>query len=270
MDDRAPMLPGETRHFGISLAPGAPEPLVRAHWTREVKVSQIPVPWQFWLVPPGNFVRDVVQLSDTFDGPVTIRRDFALTMDPVPLDQLNWDLAAAWQPGDPSPVTLSPGSQADLDISVDWSRWGAVLVRYEVTNGSGDLPVRFVNEAILGPGVVSGLHFEANKVDIVWNPAPLQSAVYDIVRGSIGAMRSSGGVQDGTCMPLGNNLTLPRYTDLSLPGSDGFYYLVRSELPGAVHGTYDSTTDPRNARGGISRSGRGTARRAPDKSGSPS
>lgn len=249
VDDRAPMLPGETRHFGLSLAPGAPEPLVRAHWTREVKVSQIPVPWQFWLVPPGNFVRDVVQLSDTFDGPVTIRRDFALAMDPVPLDQLNWDLAAAWQPGDPSPVTLSPGSQADLDIPVDWSRWGAVLVRYEVTNSSGGVPVRFVNEAILGPGVVSGLHFESDKVELVWNPAPVRSAVYDIVRGSIAAMRASGGVQDGTCLPLGNDLTLPRYIDLSLPGSSGFYYLVRSELPGAVHGTYDSTTDPSRREG---------------------
>ncbi len=245
VDDRLPMQPGETRHFGISLAPNAPEPLVRASWTREVKVSQIPVPWQFWLVPPGNFIRDVVQLSDTFDRAVTIRRDFALTVDPVPLDLLNWDLPAPWQPGDPSPITLSPGFQADLDIPVDWRRWGGVLVRYEVTLPDGMTPVRFVNEAILGPGIVSGLHFDTNKVDILWNAAPLQSALYDIVSGKISAMRLNGGVQDGTCMPLGNNLTVPRYTDLALPPrGDGFYYLVRSVLPVEVHGTYDSVTDP--------------------------
>ena len=35
--------------------------LVRAFWTRQVKVAQIPVPWQFWLAPDDGTIRDVIQ-----------------------------------------------------------------------------------------------------------------------------------------------------------------------------------------------------------------
>jgi hypothetical protein len=249
VDDRNPLAAGETRHFGLGLAPAAIQPIVRAYWTREVKVSQLPVPWQFWLVPPGNVLRDVVQLSDTFDGPATIRRDYALSADPVPLDQLNWALPASWQSDPAGPVTLRPGFQSSLDIAVDWTRWGSVLVRYEVTTATGETPVRFVNEAILGPGVASGLVFDS-PVQIRWNQAPLQSADYDIVRGRIPTLLTLGGVQDATCLPGGDNLPAPIYVDAAVPDAGvGFYYLVRSELPGEAHGTYDSTTDPATREG---------------------
>lgn len=244
VDDRNPMLPGETRHFGLILQPGGLEPLVRAFWTREVKVAQIPVPWQFWLVPPGSIVRDVVQLSDTFTEPVVIRREFATTDTLVPLDRLNYDLPAAWVPDPAGPTTLAPGFQADLDIPVDPTRAAAVLVRYQVAleNGTG-VVTRFANEAMLGPGVVSGLKFRADNQTMDWNPSPMTGAHFDMVRGSISNLRPQNGIADAAC--IGEDIPVESFFDVTVPPSrQGFYYLVRAETADGEHGTYDSFMDP--------------------------
>jgi len=251
IDDRNPMLPGETRHFGLRLDPRAPWGDVRAFWTRPVKVRQIPVPWQFWLVPGRGIVRDVVQLSDTFTEPVEIIRDFAVVSEPVPLDDLNWNLAAFWQPDPAGLILLAPGFQADLDIAVDPSTDAAVLVRYTVFQPStGSIVTRFVNEAVLGPGTTSGLVFRTGKDTMWWNRSPLSSAVYDVVRGDLSMLPmfgGSGGIHDASC--IANDVPDPWYTDLTTPMPGvGWYYLVRADGP-TEHGTYDTTTDPTKREG---------------------
>ncbi|MEW5807729.1 MAG: hypothetical protein AB1756_10355 [Acidobacteriota bacterium] len=242
IDDHNPMTHCETKHFGLRLNPNTPEPLVRAFWTREIKVKQIPVPWQFWLVPPGSFVRDVVQLSDTFSEAVTIRRDYAVQDTLVPLDDLNWDLIAKWIPDPAGPITLDPGFQADLDVAVDEDD-AAVLIRYEVSlTSSGAIITRFTNEAMLGPGIVTGLKFKPNKQDFYWNPSPLAGTVFDIIKGDLMTMRNEKGIYSGWCFQ--NDLSNPEYTDSAIPPSgQGFYYVVRSQN-GTSYGTYDTTTDP--------------------------
>jgi hypothetical protein len=241
VDDGNPMDFCQTRHFGLRLDPNTPEPLVRAFWTRHVKVAQIPVPWQFWLAPGGPFIRDVVQLSDTFTEPVLIRRDFAVVNSVVPLDDLNWGLVATWETGDPNPVLLQPGFQAGLDIPVDRTTDAAVLVRYEVTLAStGTLVTRFVNEAIL-ECPVKNLQFMDNET-FTWDTCP-GGAPYDIVHGSLSSLRLNGGCQGATC--LANDHPGPPYTsDLIPPLGDGYYYLVRYD-----NDTYDSTFDPTSREG---------------------
>ncbi len=246
IDDAKPIPHCETRHFGLELVPGAPEPLVRAFWTREVKVAQIPVPWQFWIMPDGPFIRDVIQLSDTFIEPVIVRREFATQDTLVALNDLNWDLAADWQTDPAGPIIIDPGFQADLDIEITPDD-AAVLVRYEVElASSGALVTRFTNEAMLGPGVVTGLVFQSNKTTMDWNPSPLAGTVFDILWGDIPDLRTDDGIDSATC--LQNDWGSPNYNHPLPPTPDGYYYLVRSQN-GTSYGTYDTTTDPTTREG---------------------
>lgn len=248
IDDRNPMNHGDRRHFGLQLNPGTPEPLVRAFWTREVKVRQIPIPWQFWVLPPGPFVRDVVQLSDLYPDQVWIRREYALAETPVPLDLLNWDLAANWQPDPAGPILLDPGDQADLDIPVNPDD-AAVLVRYAVSIPTDAPVVRFVNQAIRGPGVVSGLRFKPDKTTVTWNASLVTGTVFDIARGALTDLRATGGIHLAQCAPGGDNLPFPVYLAGEFPSpGDGFYFVVRAQF-GLQHSTYDTTTDPLRREG---------------------
>jgi hypothetical protein len=189
---------------------------------------------------PG--ARLLVQLSDTFPEPVEIRRQWARSDTVVRLDDLNWDVAAAWQPAVPELITLDPGFQTRLDIPVDDQQDAAVLVRYEVgLPGSPDpFVTRFVNEAVLGPAVLSNLRFRTRD-EMDWRPSLYGTTVFDVVRGDLATMRADGNCGSASCLPGGNDLPDPFHHDPSVPAEGGgYFYLVRSDGPSG-HGTYDTT-----------------------------
>ena len=150
-DFRNPLLPGQTRHFGIDLDAGAPISCgVQAYWTRHEKIAEIPVPWQTWEALPGRIL-DVIRVPIEFAQPVLVQRQFALSMTRLPLDELNWrdpDPLISWQIYDPSPIELPPGSAALLEIPL-MIEARAAYVRYTVALASnpGQVVTRFVNEA---------------------------------------------------------------------------------------------------------------------------
>jgi hypothetical protein len=193
-------------------------------------------------------VRDVVQLADLFGEPVVIRREFAVLAEPVPLDQLNWDVPALWAPDPAGPITLRPGDQAGLDVPVG-PQDGALLVRYTAQTLTGGPPVRIVNQAALGPGVVSGLRIMPDKQTIAWNASPVTGTLFDIVTGRLSRLQVTGGIHEAACAPGGNDMTTTTYIAAATPpAGDGDYYVVRSQN-GAIRGTYDTTTDPLRREG---------------------
>jgi len=81
----------------------------------QVKVAQVPIPWQFWAVDPasGQLI-DSIRISPTWlqppdgkpagTGNILVKRQYATTDELVPLEDLLWDDSAA----PPGPV---PGLQ---------------------------------------------------------------------------------------------------------------------------------------------------------------
>jgi hypothetical protein len=94
---------------------------------RQVKVKQIPVPWQFWRTIDGG-VTDIIQLSDTYCQPVVVSREWAVLPVQIPLDNLTWVETEAmvmeysmlgekvWLGRDEEPVLLNPGDELTVDI----------------------------------------------------------------------------------------------------------------------------------------------------------
>ncbi|MCA9758859.1 MAG: T9SS type A sorting domain-containing protein [Candidatus Eisenbacteria bacterium] len=149
--DRSQPIPYcEWRHFGVQVDPALPPMSVQAYWTRVIKDRQIPVPFQWWVVQDEGLIIDRIVFSPTFDeGPVWIRREWAVNPDPIPLEELQFDtLPLQWMPGDE--FLLAPGDMMDLPIPRP-PDMAAVLVRYTVTRENGDTDVRFVTEAVLVP-----------------------------------------------------------------------------------------------------------------------
>ncbi len=208
-------------------------------WIR-VKVAQIPVPWQFWLAPDDGTIRDVIQLSDTYPFPVTLRRQFTTSPTVIPLDNLNWGVGTGWQPNPAETIVLAPGFQTDISIPVDHANDAAVLVRYEVDSPSlpGSIVTRFVNEAILGPAVMSRLLFN-NQWEMEWRRPLTTGTVFDIVRGDLATMRANEDCSDASC--LANNWPTHTYLTGAPPlAGQCYYYLVRSETASGLKGTYDT------------------------------
>ena len=138
----------------------------------QVKVAQVPIPWQFWAVDPGSGnVIDSIRISPTWlnpplgqpagTGDIFVKRQYATTDELVPLEDLLW--------GDsPGPLGPVPGLQW-ATIDEDWvqvvvgqdltvpiippSNGGAVLVAYEVKTDvvGGGAIARFINEAMVAP-----------------------------------------------------------------------------------------------------------------------
>ena len=146
----------------------------------QVKVAQVPIPWQFWAIetdPTGvTTVIDRIRISPTWleppdgqpagEGPVFIRRQAARLLgagNMIPLEELVWDFEnntpapdLDWAVVDDDPVEVPVGEDVVLEIPVT-PEVGAVLVAYEVYKesapGSGVLAAEpdghFINEAIL-------------------------------------------------------------------------------------------------------------------------
>ena len=117
----------------------------------------------------------------------------------------------------------------------------AVLVRYDVQSpiGLGFTPVtRFVNEAILGPSVMSQLIF-INKREMEWRRSLTRGTVFDITRGDVATMRTNEDCSDAVC--IANNWPTNSYLTGGPPlEGQCYYYLVRSETGSGMQGTYDT------------------------------
>ncbi len=151
---------------------------------RQVKVAQVPLPWQFWAILPDGTVIDKIRISPTWlvpppglppgEGPIFVRRQFAVITTPtIPLAELLWGDAPdsnspttgplpgkpiQWTPADSDWVEVAAGQDLDLEIMPPMTampdQW-EVLVAYEVavpvTDPSGgsakEITGRFINEA---------------------------------------------------------------------------------------------------------------------------
>jgi hypothetical protein len=149
----------ETHHFGLVLDPGVlgpwpagPPTWVQAYWTT-IDRWPVPVPWQFWEAGDG-IIRDIIIQGNPDLPPVTVDRQFVTLPAPIPLAGLTWDEVEPlpWEPvpGDPQPI--GPSQPLEIDIPVGETD-GAVLVRYTVTDETGELTTRVINEALLIPTV---------------------------------------------------------------------------------------------------------------------
>jgi hypothetical protein len=91
------------------------------------------------------------------------------------------------------------------------------------------------------PGVISGLTITGKDISTLsWSGEP-SSSTYDVVRGLLGTLRSTGG--DFTASILGcveDNSGDSGSEEFDSPGvNSGFYYLVRGTGPSGGPGTYD-------------------------------
>jgi hypothetical protein len=107
---------------------------------------------------------------------------------------------------------------------------------------TGSLPVQQPS----GIGLVTGLRFSA-VTSMAWEAAS-GASVYDILRGSLGALHANQSVGDATC--VGDDREGATFLDSIHPAAGtGFYYIVRGDRPGVQFGSYDDPPGGGQARG---------------------
>jgi hypothetical protein len=139
----------------------------------QVKVAQVPIPWQFWAFDPatGNVI-DRIRISPTWlnppgglppgSGNILVRRQYTSTTNLVPLEDMVWGTKPvpgrtdlSWTTVDSDWVQVVLNQDLELNIQPP-SQGGAVLVAYEVKTdeqggggggGGGGAVARFINEA---------------------------------------------------------------------------------------------------------------------------
>ena len=156
-DERDPIEPGRTEHFGVRLTCQGPI-AARGFWSIDGRpAKEVTLPWQVWEARDG-VVWDIVQMPRELEaGRVRLQREWVTLPEPVELEQLNWDdveslvrrFQRTWQSSEPE--TLGPGERALLEIPATADD-RAILVRYTVRSRQG-IVSRFVNEAVLNWGL---------------------------------------------------------------------------------------------------------------------
>ncbi len=142
-------------HFGVNVNPALPPTIVRAWWTKINKEEQIPVPFQWWwLIDPWTVI-DLLTLSPTFPEPVIYVREWAMSQEPVALEEMMYDgTPVEWWPFDQG--VLNPGDiNEELVLPVEPGIAG-YLVRYAVWTADAFEPItRFVTQAVIPqPGFI--------------------------------------------------------------------------------------------------------------------
>jgi hypothetical protein len=140
------------RHFGVYVNPALPPTMVRAWWTKVIKTSQIPVPFQWWRTASGQMF-DVLTLSPTFPRPLIVTREFAISPVTIPLEELQFDATPVpmWMPF--GTLMLYPGERNEELVIPIQPGMQAYLVRYTVADTeTGSIVTRFVTEATLPGG----------------------------------------------------------------------------------------------------------------------
>ncbi len=146
LDRVNPVLAGQWTHFGVNVNPAIPPMQVKAWWTKVIKVRQIPVPFQWWFLN-GGLIYDVMTLSPTYPQRVEIRRDYAISSEPIPLEQLQYDSTpVVWSFFDV--FFMNPGD-VNYDLYLPLMPDASYLVRYTVSDPMtpGAPVTRFVTEA---------------------------------------------------------------------------------------------------------------------------
>lgn len=126
---------------------------------KQVKIKEIPVPWQSWVPIPGG-VTSVIQLPQDFAEAVVISRDWAAIPQAIELEDLMWDKTEAvvlrtkkeWMGTDEKSMQVRPGGKLTLDIPVSGGDT-AVVARYTVALASApdDIVAHVITEAVLEP-----------------------------------------------------------------------------------------------------------------------
>jgi hypothetical protein len=184
MDKCNPIPPCNWAHFGLSTGVGVwpgeipqyvlwPDEYlswVMLHWTKVIKVAEVPFPWQWWQVDPElAAIRDIIQLSSSFDGAVNVQREFAVIPKPLTLDSLHFNpnITSRWQVVDDKPVEIRSGKTLDIDIPLTGNMYGAVLVRYNVYEpDKPEVPViRMINQAeFYDPSPKTGVQLNTTNI----------------------------------------------------------------------------------------------------------
>jgi hypothetical protein len=116
-----------------------------------------------------------------------------------------------------------------------------------------------IDEGFPIPGIVSGLVFDADRVTLRWNADPSADR-YDVVKGALEALRSSGGDYSTAVSECrANDLAAVSLVDVALPAPGGaVFYLTRTQAA-CNSGTYDSgaASQVRSRDGGIAASAAG-------------
>jgi hypothetical protein len=91
------------------------------------------------------------------------------------------------------------------------------------------------------PAPVTGLGFGGNNARLMWDKAPAAIG-YDLVKGDLAALASSGGDFSAAIIDCLVDGGLPsQANDRATPAAgNAFFYLVRSIGPCALPGSYDS------------------------------
>ena len=146
----------------------APVPCTDTPEYPQVKVAQVPIPWQFWAIEDGNVI-DRIRISPTWlnppfgqpagEGPVFIQRQVAsvpLLEPPIPLEGLVWDFDRDRPAPDldwiPANGLIEVIPSLDVEYEFVDETYSAVLVAYEVMtdlNPVGEPVGHFINEAVL-------------------------------------------------------------------------------------------------------------------------
>ncbi len=155
--------PGSMVHFGYGInGPNLVNFSIRAaYWT----YNGVPIPpaisfvnqtwnWQDpWM--SEDLVWGGTPLTDPFG--VEVRRDWGTLVDPLPLPDLTWgnlEELIPWQPADLEPLTLPPDPSYTVPYYFEpeiTGQAGALFIRYEVIDSTGDVQLRFSNEALIEP-----------------------------------------------------------------------------------------------------------------------
>ncbi|HKQ60992.1 MAG TPA: thrombospondin type 3 repeat-containing protein [Candidatus Polarisedimenticolaceae bacterium] len=119
---------------------------------------------------------------------------------------------------------------------------GSYSVRLAVSNPSGsDQEVHLDQVCVTAaqPGLVGGLRF-LSKTMLAWDPLP-SGARYDVVRGSLDAVRSShGDFRQAAAVCITEDASAAQATDAATPGpGSAFFELVRGTDCGPHTGSYD-------------------------------
>jgi hypothetical protein len=102
--------------------------------------------------------------------------------------------------------------------------------------GAYRIGVRLLIPADAPLPAVDGLHFHDENA-MEWTAAKA-AIVYDILRGSLAALRADRSIAAASC--FANDHPVANHADAATPAPGaGFYYLVRADRAGSVPGTYD-------------------------------
>lgn len=220
----------------FSQPPGFPYCTDASYYCQK-KVAQVPIPWQFWGVDEFGNIIDRIRISPTWltvppvgEGPIFVRRQFAVIQNPLPLEELVWNFddntpptddprtgaQIQWEMVEEEPREVKIGEDLELTILaadlVSTQDVIGVLVSYEVFKDN-EVVAHFMNQAVVEvfafpPKIVTIMvNFDIhNNTD--YNPTNFELDFLGMYFGKEDVLSAVGFVV-GTGEPWGANPTSP-------------------------------------------------------------